>query len=222
MKDLNSSIKLEQEIQQSLSLPNEIRLLSFIGRGRRSFAYKVKFDGELAVIKIYRDEFIKKYAKKCDLDIAEFEYERNTKLYNIEKIQQYIAKPYKVFNKTSPYTHSFVQEFIEGITLKQLISELGYLPQEVLEAGYDIVRNAESNYIHDLDISVGNILVVKQGEKWLPKLYDFNILPQHMNPPNIFLATAIRCGIRKKSYRDYRSLKNWERRGKQKLWVGRN
>jgi predicted Ser/Thr protein kinase len=222
MKDLNLSIKLEKELQQSLSLPSEIKLLDFIGRGRRSFAYKAKYNGELAVIKIYRDEYIKKYFNKCNIDIAEFEFERNTKLYNIEKIRQYIAKPYKVFSKTSAYTHSFVQEFIEGITLKQLISELGYLPIEVLEAGYEIVRNAESNNIHDLDISVGNILVVKQGEIWLPKLYDFNILPQHMNPPNIFLATALRCGLRKKSYRDYRSLKNWERRGKQKYWIGRN
>jgi len=95
---------------------------------------------------------------------------------------------------------------------------VGYLPQEVLKAGYEIVRTAESHGIHDLDISAGNILTVNcdEGEGWIPKLYDFNLLPQHMSPPNPFIAWGIKTGIRSKSHRDYRSLKNWQRMAKNK------
>ena len=212
----------ELELQQPINLPDEVQVLSFLGRGRRSFSYKGKYKNLDVVIKIYRKEFIEKYTDKCNIDIANFEYERNSVLYNIESIRRYIAAPLKVFPQDCGYTHSFVQEYVEGITLKNLISQLGHLPNEVLERGYKIVKAAESSGVHDLDISVGNILVVNENDIWIPKLYDFNLLPQHMNPPNPFMAIGFRMGLRRKSHRDYRSLKNWERRGKQKRWLGKN
>ena len=219
---MKTSSDLEIELQQPISMPKEVEVVKFLGRGRRSFSYQARYKGNKAVIKVYRKEFVEKYSSKCNIDIAEFEYERNSKLYAIQKIRPYIAQPLKVLKSNSTYTHSFVQEYIEGVTLKQLISKLGYLPNEVLEAGYKIVRHAETNGIHDLDISVGNILAVEDNGVWIPKLYDFNMLPQYMNPPNIFMQAGFKLGLRKKSHRDYRSLRNWERRGKHKRWLGKN
>lgn len=219
---MKSSKELEVELQQAINMPDDVEVLGFLGRGRRSFSYQAKYDGMDAVIKVYRKEFADKYFQKCHLDIADFEFKRNSILYNIDAIRPHIAKPFKYFSRESEFTQSFVQEYINGITLKQLISKLGYLPEEVLKAGYEIVRSAEDNGIHDLDISVGNILVVEINGAWIPKLYDFNMLPQYMNPPNIFMAAGFKLGLRKKSHRDYRSLKNWKRRGKQKRWIGKN
>ena len=216
------SKELELELQQALKFPSDIKVLSFLGRGRRLFSYKGIYENKDVVIKIYRKEFVEKYKEKCDLDIARFEFERNSILYNIESIQPYIAAPLKVFPVDSGFTHSFVQELIDGITLKQLIAKLGYLPEEVLKAGYKIVQTAEASGVHDLDISVGNILVINQDGAWIPRIYDFNMLPQHMNPPNPFMALGFTIGLRKKSHRDYRSLKNWERRGKKRRWIGKN
>ena len=213
---------LELELQQPVNLPKEVQVLGFLGRGRRSFSYRGKYKNHNVVIKIYRNEFIEKYSDKCNIDIAEFEFERNSILYNIESIRNYIAVPLKVFPKNCGYTHSFVQEYVKGVTLKNLISTLGYLPDEVLKIGYKIVQAAESVNVHDLDISVGNILVNNQDGRWEPKLYDFNLLPQYMNPPNPFMALGFILGLRNKSHRDYRSLKNWERRGKQKRRLGKN
>jgi len=65
-------------------------------------------------------------------------------------------------------------------------------------------------------------MIKKIEKKWVPTLYDFNIMPQYLFPPNIIVGLGYKLGIRKKSFRDYRSLRNWERRGKQKKWVGRN
>jgi len=84
------------------------------------------------------------------------------------------------------------------------------------------VRAAEKSGVHDLDISVGNVMINKVEEKWVPTLYDFNIMPQYLFPPNPMVGLAYKLGVRKKSFRDYRSLKNWDRRGRQKKWTGRN
>ena len=48
------------------------------------------------------------------------------------------------------------------------------------------------------------------AERWQPKLYDFNLMPQHMCPPNPFMALGFMLGLRSKNHRDYRSLKNWQ------------
>lgn len=219
-KNKNTLKELEAELQQELALPDEVQVTGFLGRGRRSFSYKGEYNDKAVVIKVYRKEFIEKYRRKCNVDIAEFEYERNSILHGIDAIRPYIATPYKVFPQDSGYTHSFVQEFVDGITLMQLISKTGYLPQEVLAAGYEIVRSAEACGVHDIDISLPNIMVTQRDGVWMPRLYDFNILPQHMSPPNPFIALGIKAGLCKKSRRDYRSLRNWKRVGEQQQLSG--
>lgn len=204
-------------------MPDEIRVGDFLGRGRRSFSYKGEYGDRNVVIKVYRKEFVEKYQRKCSVDIAEFEFERNATLYNVDEIKPYIAAPYRVFPRHSGFTHSFVQEYIEGITLRQLITQSGHLPDEVLKAGYKIVRVAEACGIHDMDIFEENVLAVRSaGGIWIPKLYDFNMLPQHMSPPNPFVALGIRMGLSRKSRRDYRNLRNWRRSGEQQRSVGKH
>ncbi len=207
-RDIKSAEGPGLELRQ-VSLPADVEVTRFLGEGRRSFSYKGRHKGRDVVIKIYRKEFVQKYLQRYNVDIAEFEFTRNSRLYGIDAIRRYIAKPYKVFPVDGDYTHSFVQEYVEGITLEALVSRLGYLPQRVLQAGYRIVRVAESYGIHDMDISAGNILTVNHDGSWAPKLYDFNMMPQHVSPPNPFIAWCLKLGIRSKSHRDYRSLKNW-------------
>ena len=127
-----------------------------------------------------------------------------------------------MYTLSNIYSHSIIQEYVTGTILENLITDLGYLPKELLEIGYKLVRAAERSRIHDLDISVGNVMVNQVDGKWSPILYDFNIMPQYLFPPNPIVGLAFKFGIRKKSFRDYRSLRNWERRGKNKFWIGRN
>ena len=79
----------------------------------------------------------------------------------------------------------------------------------MLEAGKHIVHLAESAGLHDLDLFYRNILVRQNGEGWVPVIHDFNLVPQHLFPPNPFLYLAYRFGIRKKSHRDYRCIRQW-------------
>ena len=202
------------ELQPTLSMPADIEIIEYLGKGGRAYGFKAVLGQDSVVVKVYRKEVAQKYRDKYGVDIAEFEYQRNQALYELDDIKTYIAKPYRVHPLSSNYTHSIVQEYVTGKTLKALVAELGHLPNEILEAGYDIVKHTEAHGIHDLDISSGNIIVSRLDGKWRPKLYDFNLIPQHMFPPNPFLGLAIKLGLRGKSFRDYRNLKKWESRGK--------
>ncbi len=207
---------------RELLLPDDIRVINFLGEGGRTYVYQAQMDSQDVIVKVYKEEVAKKYFDKYNVDIALFEYERNQALYNLPKIREYIAKPFRLYSFTSGQTHSIIQERVTGTVLEDLIKKLGYLPKEILEAGYTIVKQAELNDIHDLDISVGNLVVNNIDGKWKPKLYDFNLMPQYLFPPNPIISLAIKTGIRKKSYRDYRSLRNWKRRGEKRIWIGRN
>ncbi len=203
-------------------VPDDIEIISFLGKGNRANVYKAKLGALDVVVKVYKPEVIEKYHQKYKVDIAEYEYGRNRALRELNEIKRFIAEPYRVYTAESGYAHSIVQQFVEGTILEHLIEQLGHLPQELLDSGYRIVRAAEQHGIHDLDISVGNLMANKVNGIWEPILYDFNIMPQYLYPPNLIVALAFKTGIRKKSFRDYRSLHNWYRRGKQKWWLGRN
>jgi serine/threonine protein kinase len=205
-----------------INLPENIEVVEYIGSGGRAHVYSAMIDSVNVVVKAYHDEVVKKYRDKYKVDIAEYEYSRNQALYSLSEIQEHIAKPFSVFPAYGQFTHCIVQQRVYGESLEKLIKRLGYLPDEILEAGKKIVHIAEMNKIHDLDISVGNVMITKIKDKWMPTLYDFNIMPQHMFPPNPIVGLGYKLGIRRKSFRDYRSLRNWDRRGKQKKWLGRN
>lgn len=201
------------QIQESLSLPAEIQIKGYLGKGARSHVFEAILDEDTVIIKTYRKEVAQKYRDKYDVDIAEFEFGRNKSLYDLNEIKKYIARPYRVYPSSSEYTHCMIQEYVSGRSLKDLIIELGHLPREVLDAGYRIVHKAEANGVHDLDISPKNVMIVEQGGELIPKLYDFNLMPQCQHAPNPFLWLAIKLGLRARSYRDYRNLKKWEKRG---------
>ena len=69
--------------------------------------------------------------------------------------------------------------------------------------------DSDGDGLHDLDLYYRNILVREHEGTWLPVLHDFNLMPQHTFPPNPFLAIAYRAGIRRKSHRDYRCIRQW-------------
>lgn len=209
-------------VQQPLNLPEDVEVRELLGQGGRAWVFKAKLDEKDVVVKVYDKGVADKYLERYNVDIAQFEFDRNKALFEISEIREYVAKPYRIYSSSSQYVHSIIQEHVSGTILERLINELGHLPKEVLDAGRTIVKHAEKYGLHDLDISAGNLMVNKSSGIWKPKLYDFNIMPQYLFPPNPIVGLGYKLGIRKKSFRDYRSLKNWERRGKQKKWIGRN
>jgi serine/threonine protein kinase len=199
-----------------LTLPTEIEIIRTLGSGRRSQVYLAHYQNREVVVKVYKQEYIHKYQSQYKVNIGEFEFMRNKIAYETDSLTRYVAEPYKLFTSEQGYDLAFVQEYVEGIWLEELMDQVKGLPKEVLQAGYYIVEQAAAVGLYDLDIPPGNIrLKQDHAGKWAPKLYDFNLMPQHLCPPNPFMAIGFKMGLRNKNHRDYRSLKHWEYLGKQ-------
>lgn len=194
-----------------LALPDDIEICRDLGSGRRSHVCLAKYLGRDVAVKIYKPHYIEKYQKQYKVNIGEFEYGRNKRAFDDPALSRYIAEPYRLLMPSEGYKLALVQEYVKGRWLKEFMQETGSLPVEVLQAGYKIVAEAARLGMYDLDISLGNILIQQnQNGQWQPKLYDFNLMPQHMCPPNPFMALGFMLGLRSKNHRDYRSLKNWQ------------
>lgn len=194
-----------------LSLPDDIQICDELGSGRRSHVYLAKYLDKDVAVKVYKQKYIEKYQKQSKVNIGEFEFNRNKRAYDDQMLKKFIAKPYRLLMPADGYSLALVQEYVEGKWLKQHMEETGSLPAEVLQAGYIIVEEAARLGMYDLDISLGNIMIQQDADgKWLPKLYDFNLMPQHMRPPNPLMALGFILKLRSKNHRDYRSLQQWQ------------
>ncbi len=187
-----------------------IEVTGHLACGRRTNVYTVLYRGRRAVAKFYRPEFIRKYRKRFDCDIAEFEYERNRTFHASEALRPYCPEPLHCIHDYEGVC-VFIQEYIEGDSLSRFAERTGYLPEEIMAAGYFIVSEASRIGLHDLDIYPSNVLIVADGQRWKPMVYDFNMMPQHKFPPNPIIAAAFLLGLRKRSHRDYANLKKWQR-----------
>lgn len=195
----------------NLSLPKQIKLKHALGEGRRSQVFLAEYLERQVVVKVYKQFYIDKYQEQYKVNIGEFEYSRNKLAYQSDDLKNYVAQPFCLIKPDQGYVLALVQEYIDGIWLEDLMQKNRGLPANVLQAGYDIVKYAAQVGLYDLDIPPGNIRLVKDHSRaWVPKLYDFNLMPQHLCPPNPFMALGFKLGLRSKNHRDYRSLKHWQ------------
>ena len=167
-------------------------------------------------MKVYKQAYIEKYQSQYKVNIGEFEFARNKTAYEASALSKYVAEPYRLLRPDQGYDLAFVQEYIDGIWLEELMEQSKGLPEAVLRIGYYIVEQAAKVGLYDLDIPPGNIRLRQNAQgDWIPKLYDFNLMPQYICPPNPFMAIGFKLGLRSKNHRDYRSLKHWDYLGKQ-------
>ena len=187
-----------------------IEVIAYLTSGRRTDVYTALYRGRRVVAKVYKSEFVKKYLRRFGCDIAAFEYERNHAFYVSDALRPYCPEPLH-YTPDCDGVCAFVQEYIEGDSLSEFVKKMGHLPKEIIEAGYFIVDEASKIGLHDLDIYPSNVLIVADGQRWKPVVYDFNMMPQHKFPPNPFRAIAFLLGLRKRSQRDYANLRKWRR-----------
>ena len=194
----------------AVGLPSDLQVMRALGAGRRSCVYLARYREHDVIVKVYKQEYIDKYQCQYKVNIGEFEFERNQKASQAKALRRYIARPYCLLRPQQGYALAFVQEYVDGIGLEELMAQCRGLPAGVLQTGYYIVKEAAKIGLYDLDIAPGNIRLQQDAAgNWRPKLYDFNLMPQHQRPPNPFMALGFKLGLRSKSHRDYRSLKHW-------------
>lgn len=202
------------DLGHRLRVPGSVELGPLAGRGQRSITFRATCGGEQVALKVYRRKFIDKYRRRYGLNIARYEYERNVAFRAVETLRPYAAKPVGVFDDEAASSLCFLQEFVDGVSLKELAAREGGVPPETLAAGRRIVAAASAAGLYDLDISTRNIMVRRTEAGWMPVVYDFNLVPQYLYPPNPFVALAYWSGLRRKSHRDHRAIRNWARLSK--------
>jgi hypothetical protein len=193
-----------------LKLPADVRLENLLGKGRRCVVHAAIFHGQQVVVKAYRTSTMAKCRRRYGMSLAEFEHRRNSILFGIEAIRQYIARPITRFGSGDGYSDAFVQQRVDGIYLRALIEKLGAVPAETLKALRSIVYEANRAGIYDLDLCASNIRVLQTAEGWQPILFDFNMLPQHEHSRSPFTTFFYKIGLRKRGGRDRRHLENFE------------
>ncbi len=194
-------------------VPPEIEVIEMIGQGRRSCTYRAHYQGRQVALKVYRQQYLRRYHWRFGLQLAQFEHDRNLAFWNSPALRPYVVEPLRVLREADGHSPAFVQAWAEGIGLLDLTKREGYVPAETLAAGYRIVQSAAAIGLHDLDISPGNIKLRKTEAGWMPLIYDFNLLPQHLYAPNPFRWLSLRLGLRHPGHRDHAALEGWANLG---------
>jgi hypothetical protein len=206
-----SDLDVTAELGAPLCLPDSVELGPLAGRGKRSMTFRATWTGNPVALKVYRRPFVEKYRERYGLEIARWEYERNLAFWSVAALRPFSARPYGVLGGADGHSPALIQEFVEGIALKELAAREGRVPPETLEAGRKIVEAASAAGLFDLDIGTRNILVRNTPAGWMPVVHDFNLVPQYLHPPNFLVGLAYRSGLRHKSHRDHRAIRNWAR-----------
>ena len=183
-----------------------------IGGGRRACVYAATCRGERAVIKRYTESQRRRCMKYLGKDAAQFEYERNARVYENERLRPFSARPLALV-KTADGEGAFVQEYIDAPILADHLRTAGRLSAAIFEAGRAIVEELERSGLHDLDMPAKNIKLIDDERGMRPVLFDFNLLPQHLVAPNPVVWLAYKRGWRKPAHRDYRCVASWLRGG---------
>lgn len=153
---------------KGLTLANRYEIVEKIGEGGMAFVYKAKDLklNRLVAVKILRSEFA------SDKDFLEKFKDEAMSAASINDSN--IVSIYDVGSEDS--LNYIVMEYINGKTLKELISERGALPyKEVIDISTKIAKaldSAHKNNIVHRDVKPHNILVTEKGDI---KVTDFGI-----------------------------------------------
>lgn len=153
-------------------LLNRYEILEQIGEGGMATVYKAKCHtlDRLVAIKVLKseyaedEEFVKKFMMECQ-SAAKLNHPNIVGIYDFHEIEL-DGKP----------VYFIVMEYIDGITLKELIEKKGFIPEEeavdialqILEA----LKEAHSHGVIHRDIKPHNIMISKNG---IVKVTDFGI-----------------------------------------------
>lgn len=192
-----------------IRVPEELKVGEILGNGARSMGYIGELDGRKVAIKFYRPKFVDKFRRRYDVDIAQFEFDRNAAFRAVPGLEEHTVEPLRVLREEDGHSPAFVQEFVQGKPLVKLMRDLGHLPPEILDMGRRIIDTACAAGLHDLDMNDSNIMVQKRDGRWHLLVYDFNLMPQYLHAPNPIVTLLYKLGVRKPSDRDYQCLKRW-------------
>jgi hypothetical protein len=177
-----------------LRLPPNLEPIEVAGTGSHSIIFRANYRGDILAMKVYRPESIERYRKKYDVNIGVYEMSRNRAFRKIPDLLPFTAKPISVMGHDGRCSLIFLQEFVDGVLLTELVDRMGTVPESVLEAGETIVRAAELNEQYELDLHYENVMVRKHSGIWQPVLHDFNHMVKKEEASGSLLGKVFKSG----------------------------
>lgn len=196
---------------------SEIAIVGTLGEGGRSVVHDATWRGRRIALKVYKSSALERHARKHDLPLPRFEYERNLAFHSAPGLATHVAEPLAYVE--TPEISALLQERLEGELYYFWHRRTGGDPEVLRQVGR-IVELAHRAGLFDVDLHSMNVLVVTgSGGATRPMLFDFNLIPFHEHPPNALVALLLRIGLVNVRGRDLRKLRDFHdfRRVERKL-----
>ncbi len=184
-----------------------VEITGKLGEGRRSIVYRASWKGEDVALKVFKREAIATHARKTSQNIAEFEHERNTDFYSVAGMERYVAKPLAVV--VTPEVQVLAQEPVDGILYYFFHKKRGgEVPPSFEGHLRRILELSHGAELYDVDLHSMNLLVVREPDgEYVPRLFDFNLIPFTVRPQNPLVGWLLASGLMSKKSRDWRRLR---------------
>lgn len=196
-----------------IDLPGQIGEVSIqekLGEGGRSVVYGGEWRGREVALKVYKPAGIQNHAKRHSLNIAEFEFQRNTTFYEAPGLSGYIARPLHYW--VNPDGCAMVQERLTGpLYYFYYRDRNGKVSADFKRHLQNIINLAHDAGLYDVDMHAFNVIVDDSGGEPIPKLFDFNLIPFHERPGVSISKLLLKLGLANKATRDNRLLRNFDK-----------
>lgn len=166
------------------------------------------WDGRRVAVKIYKPTAVLRHARKHAVPLPRYEHERNLAFFRAPGLAPHVAEPLAFIDE--PGVSALVQERLDGELYYFRFLGRGRLPEPALvEQLGRIVRLAHEAGLYDVDLHAMNVMVVEGAEGPVARLFDFNLIPFHVRPPNPWMALMLRTGLMDSRARDLRKLEHF-------------
>ncbi len=186
-----------------------IRLGERLGEGGRSTVIAGDWDGRPVAVKLYKPLALRRHARKHPVPLPQYEYERNLAFFRAPGLARHVAEPLGYFEGAG--ANAVVQERLDGeLYYFRFTRSGGAVEPELFRQVGDIVRLAHEAGLFDVDLHAMNVMVVPGAEGGpVARLFDFNLIPFHVRPPNPWLGLLLRTGLMSPRARDLRKLRRF-------------
>jgi len=189
-----------------LTALGDARIQGKLGEGVSCIVYDAEWRDRPVALKLYKAGAVERHARLLGEELAEFEFRRNRAFYDAPGLRRFVAEPLAFYSDGC--VSAFVQERLAGQLYYFYYQERGgAVPAHLATDIERLVEAAHAGGLYDVDLHAGNVMIVEEEGRPVPKLFDFNFIPFYVHPPNPAVWLGLRLHLIDRRSRDLRKLR---------------